>query len=210
MKKAFQLSLIISVIFLNGCVTGTRNIAIDTPASTVAELSKGSIYISSVNDLRTFEQKPKSPRTPSVKGKLTNTTKEDRAKLVGRQRNGYGMAMGSVALEEDRTVHMETRELLAVALNHRGYSISDSEEGAIKLSADIEKFWAWFVPGFTSIGFESELAIKLNANNKSALVTGSGENRGQIASNANWALTYKRAYQEFLENIDQALIDLGL
>lgn len=210
MKKAFQLSLLISILFLNGCVTGTRNIAIEAPESKAAETSKGRVFISAINDLRTFEQKPKSPRTPSVKGKLVKTTADDRAKLVGRQRNGYGMAMGSVALEEGRTVHDETRELLTMALKQRGYSLSESAEGAITLSADIEKFWAWFVPGFASVSFESELAIKLDANNKSVLATGSGVNKGQIASNANWALTYKRAYQAFLDNIDQALIDLGL
>ena len=210
MKKTFQLALLLSVIFLNGCVTGTRNIALEVPTSIATDTPKGSVYISAINDLRVFEQKPKSPRTPSVKGKLDKTTIDERAKLIGRQRNGYGMAMGSVALEEGRTVQDETTELLTTALKNRGYKLSDSADGAIAISADIEKFWAWFVPGFVSISFESEVAIKLNANNRSSLVTGAGLNKGQIASNANWALTYQRAYQDFLNDVDQALADLGL
>lgn len=210
MKKTFQLALLLSVIFLNGCVTGTRNIALEVPTSIATDTTKGSVYISAINDLRVFEQKPKSPRTPSVKGKLDKTTIDERAKLIGRQRNGYGMAMGSVALEEGRTVQDETTALLTTALKNRGYKLSDSADGAIAISADIEKFWAWFVPGFVSISFESEVAIKLNSNNRSSLVTGAGLNKGQIASNANWALTYQRAYQDFLNDVDQALADLGL
>lgn len=210
MKNGIKLSLFISILFLYGCVTGTRNISLESPEASSAPTSKGAVYIAEINDLRTFEQKPKSPSTPSVKGKLEQMTAEDRAGLIGRQRNGYGMAMGAVALDQNKTVQDESRKLLITALNNRGYSISDSSDDAITLNADIDKFWAWFVPGFMSVSFESEVSLNLKANDKSATATGSGVNKGQVASNANWILAYKRAYDDFLKNVDQALTELGL
>lgn len=199
-----------ALLFLNGCVTGTRSVNLEIPTQAVSEKQLGAVYIASIEDLRVFEHKPKSPRIPSVKGKLEKSTAEERAKLIGRQRNGYGIAMGAVSLPDNANIKQQVKSLIASGLASRGYVLSDSPENAVQLDIDVNKFWAWMVPGFLSTGFESDLEVKLDANNKSKIIVGAGNNEGQVASNANWALTYKRAYTEFLSNLDTALEELGL
>lgn len=210
MIKKSHLIAIAALLFLNGCVTGTRSVTLEIPEQAASEKRLGAVYIASIEDLRVFEHKPSRPEIPSVKGKLENTTVEDRAKMIGRQRNGYGGAMGGVSLPEDGNVQQQVKKLVASGLASRGYLLSDTPENAVQLDIDIKQFWAWMVPGFVSVGFESSLEVKLDANGKSNTVVGVGNNEGQVASNANWALTYKRAYTEFLANLDTALAELGL
>lgn len=211
MFKTIKLLPILLLLATTGCVTGVREIALEVPTQTPAAQKSGSIYIASITDSRAFEQKPASPRTPSVKGDLESKTPEMLATYIGRQRNGYGKAMGSVALADGKTVNDEVRALLKEGLSARGYALSDSANGATPIDVDIQKFWAWFVPGFWAVGFESEVALTLSTPNQTPqVVTGAGNNKGQVASDANWQLTYKRAFQDFLNNLDGALEKLGL
>ncbi len=194
----------------SACVTGTREINLETPNSTSSVSKDGLIYIASIEDKREFEQKPRKPEIPSVKGKLESKTATELSTYIGRQRNGYGGAMGSVSLNEGSTVQSEVKKLISNELVARGYTISDTPENAKSLDIDIEKFWAWMVPGFISIGFESELLLKLESQGSSSSVHGKGNNEGQVASNANWALTYKRAYADLLSKLAVALDEIGL
>lgn len=209
MKKTLLLVPILAALFLTGCVTGTRNIVL-TPPDYINEKSKsGPIYIAIIEDEREFEQKPRSPFTPSVKGNLSSTSKEKLSTLIGRQRNGYGAAMGDVALPEGVTVQDKVRELITKGLEGRGYKVVDDENSPNKISVDIEKFWAWFSPGFWAISFESNLQCKIDFEQPSGNVTldvaGYGINKGQVASDANWELAYQRAFLDFLKNLDATL-----
>jgi hypothetical protein len=137
---------------------------------------------------------------------------ETKAIHIGRQRNGYGGAMGDVAIANGVTVQDQVRELLNNGLSKRGYSVTDSADK--QLIVDIDKFWAWMVPGFFSVGFESEvettLTLQQASQTKTVTVLGKGNNEGQVASDANWKLTYTRAYEAFLQKLDQALEELEL
>ena len=204
--------LIILSLFLTGCVTGTRTIELTTPDIPDTGKAKGTVYISGINDNRVFEQKPASPSTPSVKGQLSSVTKDQLSTMIGRQRNGYGMAMGDVALS-DGNVQQTMQALLEEGLQSRGYTLSTDENTALKLSVDIEKFWAWFSPGMFTVSFEANLESKLKFSgdrDQQVTVTGYGLNKGQVASDANWMLAYSRAFDDFLSKLDQALEDVGL
>ena len=197
------------------CVTGKREIALEIPTPSSAANKSGMIFIASVDDKREFVHKPKIPETPSIKGDLESKTPAELSAYIGRQRNGYGRAMGSVVLAEGATVSDEVRKLLKAGIEARGYQLVDAPtSNAVSLDVDIEKFWAWFVPSFFTMGFESELELSLQSTNgdvhKTAMVRGKGNNEGQVASNANWALSYKRAYTDLLSSLDTALEELGL
>lgn len=202
------------VLALTGCVTGTRNIDLDIPEYKNEEKVAGSIFISEIHDKRAFEQKPREPSTPSVKGDLSSKSQDDLSTLIGRQRNSYGAAMGDVALSNNQTVQQKVRELLTTGLESRGYKIVEDENTPNQVTIDIEKFWAWFSPGLLSVSFESDLQFQIEfkspSKNVTIDVTGYGINKGQVASDENWKLAYQRAYLNFLENLDEALDSKGL
>ena len=212
MLSILKLSLLSLTLLLTACVTGTRNVALEIPTQISSKSGAGSIQIISITDSREFEQKPKSPKTPSTKQDVATLPAAIKSTLIGRQRNGYGGAMGDVALPEGATIEDEVKKLISAGLQNQGYIISDNSDN--KLSVNIEKFWAWMVPGFISIGFESEIVTALSltkgSNTKNVTVESIGNNEGQVASNANWQLTYKRAFENYLLNMETALEELGL
>ena len=214
MKKINLLIIILSITVLSGCVTGTRTLDLTSPNYEPGKTASGQVYIGVIEDKRIFEQSPRSPSTPSVKGNLASTPKEKLATLIGRQRNGYGAAMGDVALVEGSTVQSELRELLTEGLEMRGYTVVDDPSSPNRITVDIEQFWAWFSPGFVSVSFESSLQCFLNFENGSQetaiSISGYGLNKGQVASDANWLLAYERAFADFLKNLDKALDAEGL
>lgn len=207
--KVISGTLILMTFVLTGCVTGTRNIDIMPPEYTNEKSVSGAIYIEAIDDKRKFEESPKSPSIPSVKGDLANISQEKLSTLVGRQRNGFGAAMGDVALLEGESIQQKVRDLLTVGLASRGYEVVDNANADTKISVDVNEFWAWFSPGFASISFESKLQCNIEftdaAGDVSFDVSGYGINKGQVASNANWELAYQRAFTNFLEELDKIL-----
>ncbi len=207
--KGIQFGLIFITLILNGCVTGTRSIQLNSPGYSNEKSTSGPIYIGVIEDKRTFEDKPRNPSTPSVTGNLSSTPKEKLSTLIGRQRNGYGKAMGDVALSNGGTVQGEVRKLLTKGLESRGYEVVSDINTPKKVTVDIDKFWAWFSPGMWTISFESKLQTKVSfaeeSKERTFDVTGYGINKGQVASNANWELAYQRAFLDFLENLDKIL-----
>lgn len=214
MKKLCLLAVPL-LLTLSGCVTGTRTLeSLATPDHPNTAAASGNVFIGNIRDGRSFEHKPRSPSTPSVKGELNEVSRDERAVLVGRQRNGYGAAMGDVALPAGESVPDKVRELLVEGLESRGYVVVEDASAPYNISADVEKFWAWFSPGFTSVSFEAEVQCEVVVERPTGPVTlqfaGRGLNKGQIASNANWELAYQRAFEEFLNNMDTVLDDAGL
>ena len=214
MKLHFALGALLASALLTGCVTGTRNVDISASKYTNDKTASGQVYIAIIDDKRVFEAKPATPSTPSVTGDLAKTPKATLATLIGRQRNGYGKAMGDVALPKSETVQTEMKATLKEGLESRGYTVSDNPNAPIKLNVDIEKFWAWFSPGMFAVSFEAELACKINyadaKGNQTFNVKGYGLNKGQVASDANWALAYQRALDDLLKNLDKTLDDAKL
>lgn len=214
MLKALQIGVILAAFTLSGCVVGTRNIDLEVPQYDGKEEAFGSVYIGIIEDDRQFEAEPRDPSIPSVDGNLSKTSEQTLATLIGRQRNGWGKAMGDVALPEGGSVQNEIRDLLAVGLEGRGYSVVDDKNAANTVTVDINKFWAWFSPGMWSVSFEAELECEINFSEQGEThtfeVTGYGLNRGQVASDANWKLAYRRASEDFLENLNKTLESLGL
>ncbi len=209
-----RFGLICVIFILNGCAAGTRNIELNSPSYSNEVSASGNIIIGNIQDKRVFEAAPKSPSTPSVDGDLAKTSKETLSTLIGRQRNGYGMAMGDIVLPNGDTVQEVTRKLLTTALESRGYNVVDNKTDAYNLTVDVNKFWAWFSPGMFSVSFEADIQCTVHFDNgttkRSLDVSGYGVNKGQVASNANWQLAYERAFQDLLKNLDKILDSEGL
>lgn len=213
--RKISLTLLLATTVLTGCVTGTRNLEnLTVPEYSNEKSAAGDVYIAAIIDSRVFEQKPRNPSTPSVKGDLNSISKQTLSSLIGRQRNGYGKAMGDVALPANVTVQDKVRDLVTTGLESRGYTVVTDENAANQITVDIDKFWAWFTPGFTSVSFESDVQCEIDflrsEGSQKINVKGYGINKGQIASNANWELAFDRAFQDFLQNLDSAFDKQGL
>jgi uncharacterized lipoprotein YajG len=209
--KQYQLILAAAaLLILPSCVVGRRTIDPPVPVADHTA-AKGSVVIASIRDLRVFENKPSIPSTPSIDGDHTTMSAADKNRMVGRQRNAYGMAMGDIGLPAGQTVQNKTRQLLAEAFARRGYTLA--EGGGNSAGADIQEFWAWFTPGMWYVQFEAVIQCRLTVSkggtSRTLTVKGHGSNGGQVASDANWNLAYERAFKDFLTNLDTELKRTG-
>jgi len=90
---------ILACLFTSGCVVGRRTVSLNVPtAASVGAATKGTVVIKSVADARKFENKPAAPSTPSIDGDVNEISAEQRKTFIGRQRNGFGHAMGDIVL----------------------------------------------------------------------------------------------------------------
>lgn len=212
--KLYILTSVIAICGLtSGCVVGRRTVGLSVPPAATSMGTKGDAYIAGVADNRTFENKPNDPSTPSIDGDVTAMTAEQKSVMIGRQRNGYGKAMGDIALPDGQTVPQQVRQLVEYALKARGYNITSNATAATKLNVSIDQFWAWFTPGMFTVSFEARVycALTLTKDGKSTqlVVQGYGKNSGQVASDANWKEAYDRAYTDFLNKLGTELEKAG-
>lgn len=214
MKISVLIILLASVASQVGCVTGRREISLSVPqAASPSASARGTVAIASVTDARVFQNKPSDPSTPSVNGDATKLSDQEKSRMIGRQRNTYGKAMGDVALPEKETVEGVTRQLLEQGLKKRGYQIGADANAGLSANVTITDFWAWFSPGMWSIDFEARVqcTVVLRREGKAGtlVIKGHGINSGQFASDANWREAYERAFQDFLGKMDAELEKAG-
>lgn len=210
MKDRWLILALLLVFLETGCVTGRRVVPLAIPSSEgAAAADKGAIFLASPVDNRTFQNKPPQPSIPSVDGDVNKLTPEQKASFIGRQRNTFGKALGDVVLPPEQTVPERAKLLVAAALKKRGYTIRDDPNTPNSASVIIDQFWGWYSPGMWYLSYEARIicAIKLKKGDKTSTFTveGYGENHGQVASDPNWQLTYKRAFEDFLKNLDAEL-----
>jgi Uncharacterized lipoprotein len=203
--KPSALALIVLIVGLqSGCVTGQRSIALEIPTHGSAAPSHGKVYIASVTDDRTFENKPSEPSTPSIDGDILKLTPQQKDRMIGRQRNGFGHAMGDIALPAGESVTERTRLLVEQGLARKGYQVSSDANEPNSVSVSVKEFWAWSTPGFVALTFEAKLSCEITVKNASGshklTVKGYGLNHGQVAKNANWIEAYDPAFEDFLSN----------
>lgn len=193
------------------CVVGRRQLTVPVPAGTHPAV-KGQVGIGSINDLRRFENKPKDPSTPSMDGDLNAASRAELSRLIGRQRNGFGKAVGDVGLKGNATVPDKVRDLVTEALARRGYQTGGS--AANSLSVDVQKFWSWATPGMWAISIEAEIecavTVRHGGSSRRLIVRGYGENICQSGVDRNWNQAYERAVDDFLEKLDKELAAAGL
>ncbi|MDP0498972.1 MAG: hypothetical protein Q7P63_02625 [Verrucomicrobiota bacterium JB022] len=197
-------------LFQTGCVVGRRTVDLPLPEVAVSGAAPtAQVGLVSVEDQRVFVDKPESPSTPSIDGKVATLTPEQQARMIGRQRNGYGMAVGDVALPEGITVQQKVEDLAARAFAEVGYELVDGSGPQTTLEIDVKKFWGWFTPGFVAVKFEAEIEVDLvltsAGRTQTIPVRGYGINKAQIASDANWQLAYRRAFEDLTKNMVEAL-----
>lgn len=201
-----QLSLVLLCSLSVSCVIGKREVTVKVPVGT-HPAAKGQVSLGSIQDARTFQNKPEQPSTPSVEGDFTALTAQQRENYIGRQRNSYGKGMGEVVLPAGGTVTAKMREIITEALARRGYTVAGSGTPA---SVKISQFWGWMTPGMWAITLEARITASVSVRGQSIQITGYGENVCQAATTPNWDRAYERAINDFLDKAGAALGSAGL
>jgi len=200
-------------LLLSGCVVGRRTVDLNVPQLNPGPAKDLTVNLADPVDQRVFQNKPSDPSTPSIDGDVNTMSASEKATMIGRQRNGYGMAMGDVALPEGMTVSDKMKQLVRGVFEAKGYQVGDYAGADYDVSVDIQEFWGWFTPGMFTVKFEArvmgEVTIEGPGDSATLLVTGYGLNNGQIASDANWQLAYQRAFEDFIGKLTQELNELG-
>jgi hypothetical protein len=194
-------------------VVGRRTVDLPVPTATSFPASKETVAITSIADARHFENEPSDPSTPSIDGDVNSQSAAQLSAFIGRQRNGFGHAMGDITLPGGETVQTRVTELIKQGFSRRGYTITTNASADNAVDVKIDEFWAWFTPGFAYISFEARVyctfSVRRGGHTKTFTVQGYGSNHGQIASDANWQLAYTRAFEDFLTKFDEELTKDG-
>jgi len=202
------------LVLQTGCVTGRRQLALTVPTAASTPATAGRVFLKSVTDDRQFQNKPDDPSTPSINGDVTKLSAQDMDRMIGRQRNGFGHAMGDISLAGNGTVTQQGRSLIEQSLNRIGYQLTSDPAAPNAMTVSIDKFWSWMTPGFFALTFEAQIQFAIAVTNASGthtvVVKGYGINHGQFAKDVNWVEAFDPAYADFLTNFAANAGNLGL
>jgi len=191
---------------------GRRTVTLNPPTSNHAVTKKAVIYINTVTDKRTFYNKPSNPSMPSADTDVASLTTKERNILIGRQRNGWGKAMGDVGLE-NQSVTAIVAQLLDEGFRSQGYQTTQTKSNAnVIVNCTVEDFWGWVSPGFFSISVESRIqtAITLTTISNppkvfSMEVKSYGRKENQMVTSGSWIETYRRAFENYLNKFEEEM-----
>jgi len=171
LRSFITLAFATSALLFTGCATKRGEVALQVPTvKTETVPSNGQqIYINSVVDKRVFEVKPPEPNIPSLDPSEAQSD-AIKARAVGRKRNGYGMALGDILLNEDQSVNSVIKNSLTEAFVAKGYQVIENKEQITPQTtiADVKilKFWAWMNPGFFAITISCEIETNVDIKQK--------------------------------------------
>jgi hypothetical protein len=172
--------VVVLLATLSGCAVTRSQIHVSDPGASqpptselVPTSSARTVLIRSVTDERVFEDDSPDMSVPSLgNGGASKASAQIKARAIGRKKNGYGMALGDVLLDEDQTVAGLARDCVASGLRRAGYRVTSdpSEPGPNPLVVDvrIKKFWAWIQPGFWALTVHADIATELQFEGEAA------------------------------------------
>lgn len=159
MKKGLLALASVLTLFLTGCATNVSTFTIDTSNLKSENQSETkTVYVRNIIDAREFDTNTKDPSIPSVE--YANSSEKDHA--IGRKRNTWGKALGSLVLTPEQTVSGLTREVVEYGLQENGWKVVRNQEDVtsktLVVDVTITKWWAWMNPGFWQITLSSNMA----------------------------------------------------
>ncbi len=192
-------ALLFASAILGGCATSRSEVKIGGgEALTNAPVTQSrAVVIRSVRDERQFAEKPSDPSVPSLGSAGGNDA--EKARAIGRKRNGFGQALGDVLLENGQTVTGVVRDNLASAFRQAGYRVAPdlASAGSSPLIVDVavRKFWAWFTPGMMSISLSAniETDVRISGGGTSTVVSVAAKDERMVANDEAWVEIVQKA-----------------
>ncbi len=205
-----------SALLFTGCATKRGEVALQVPASNVetAPSNGKHVYINSVVDKRIFEVKPPEPSTPSLD---PSEAQNDaiKARAVGRKRNGYGMALGDILLNENQSVSSVIKDSLGEALTDKGYNVIKTKEQITPQTyiADVKiiKFWSWMNMGFwaltISCEIETDIEFKQEGKPKTYNLHVKAADSFQTGMESNYIEVMQKALKEYVSQAKKEITE---
>ena len=161
MKSFLIITLSTVMITLTGCATSRGLVTLNSAQDVRTEALKQTAVIKVIEDDRHFENRPKTPDIPSLKGGLDKATAEDKERAIARKRNTYGKALGDILLREG-TVSSVVQNRVISALNQSGYKVlpasaENDKKADLVISVQINKFWSWSSLGLLNTEIKTTL-----------------------------------------------------
>lgn len=208
MRRGYNLLIILVLIFMiSGCATNRGYLNMIMPVAELTDPNGKQVYIRSIQDNRDFQDNPSSANIPSLGfGGLQNSSEEIRSRAIARKRNAFGKALGDILLKEGHTVETVIYESVKNSLYSLGYTVvsnkDEAEEDAIIMDITIDKYWAWFVPGFWVLSLEAEISTATNViypeKKEPIVINVSAINKCGAANTSNWEEVFKRVLQAYI------------
>jgi hypothetical protein len=139
MMSLRTLALLALALASTGCVTGRRTFDLPVTAQDSAASTIGSVYIASITDDRQFQNKPSDPSTPSIDGDVRTLSAQQKDQMIGRQRNGFGKAMGDIAFPPGDSVTKRVRLLVEQGLSRSGYRVTSDPNAPNSISVSVPR-----------------------------------------------------------------------
>ena len=195
-------------------MTGRRELTLTVLTNAGKALTTGRVFVAAVTDDRQFKNKPDDPSTPSIDGDVTKLSATDKDRMIGRQRNSFGHAMGDVSLAANDSVNKQIRSLIEQSLHRKGYQLTQDSDAPNVMTISTKEFWSWMTPGFVALIFEAKIQCAITVTNATGshtvIVNGYGLNHGQFAKDVNFVEAFDPAYADFLVNFAANVDNLGL
>ena len=130
-------------------------------------------------------------------------------RAIARKRNTFGKALGDVLLPEGQTVPKLVGDALTRGFRESGYRVLQPEDTgyaeASAITADIDRFWAWFTPGFWAITLEFRADVQIQAEvgpfQNGGSVQGSAQERGMAATSDTWKSVVDKGVEDLIRNL---------
>jgi len=207
LRSLITLAFATSALLFTGCATKRGEVALQVPTvkAETAPSNGQQIYINSVVDKRVFEVKPPEPNIPSLDPSEAQSD-TIKARAVGRKRNGYGMALGDILLNENQSVSSVIKDSLKEALTDKGYSVIEAKEQITPQTyiADVKiiKFWSWMNMGFwaltLSCEIETNVDIKQEGNPQTYSLHVKAADSFQTGMESNYIEVMQKALQQYI------------
>ena len=216
MQKIKSLLLVTAVVLLAGCAT-SRSV-IDVPSNVPQDAQAAAttdgkvVYIDTVRDSRSFQERPPSPNIPSLDPSEASSD-AIKSRAIGRKRNTYGKALGDILLKEGITVESLISSAINRAFSENGYQVLDNSSqvtpGVYVVDADIDQFWTWMNPGFWAITLSAEistnLSIKEGTNKQQLVVQSKSSKNFQTGMESNYIQVLTNALNLYIEELKRKL-----
>lgn len=196
---------------ITGCTTSPSGKNIEdkgTISEKTLPAAKKTIFINSVADNRKFLQKS-DDRSVQV----LDTAKEDKSKVIGLKRNNLGMVIGTLYLDDNKTVEQFTRDAVSRTLKQNGYTVIENkgkiQKDTVIADIQITKFWTWHTPGIWDIDIKSEIehivTLKRNGKVDKLRVNGLGTTKKAIGTHEAYQQSIKAAHENLLKNLKKKI-----
>jgi uncharacterized lipoprotein YajG len=204
-----------ALLLVGGCATNRGIMELSVPEDRAPAASGGkSVMIRSVTDKRVFEENPSDPSTPSLGfGGAGAATADERKRAIARKRNTYGKALGDILLKEGQSVETVAADLLKSSLRGMGYTVigdrNQVKADTLVVDVTVNKFWAWFTPGFWALTLRSEIDTTVTVDRAAGgakqqkTIAAKAEKNAQAATTGTWAEVYQRAFENYRANAKQ-------